>query len=93
MAIHKVCVVLDKKLGEFSVPSFLPTLGVAEREFSSICRDKNSKLYLFPLDFAFYHVADYDTESGTFTNLKKPVHIAEASNFSEVRNEKESVGG
>lgn len=76
--IRKVYSIRDAKGEIYNLPFFKNTHGEAERDFSAVCRDKNSMPGQFPEDFDLYYLGEFCDQSGTFKALDTPQHIIKA---------------
>jgi len=77
-----VCALYDKKAQCFKTPFYLPRLEMAARSLSgAVNSPEKNDLSEYPEDFALYHLATYDDETGNFRNETPPVFVAEASQF------------
>lgn len=81
MHLKPVVAVYDAKLNLFKAPYPATTKGEAIRDFGDHARDEKSKLNKHPEDFTLFHVADWDEDSGQYTNLTAPVALASALEF------------
>jgi hypothetical protein len=66
----KTCAVFDSAIQAFGQPIFVPHLGAAMRSFNDEINRKgeNNPLNQHPDDFELYFLAEYDDETGTFSN-------------------------
>lgn len=79
----KAYVVAIKDLGidEFMNPFTVGHLGLAVRHFGDECQKGDSALSQHRKEFALYHLATFDTESGQFHNQPHPELIARGSDY------------
>jgi len=73
--------IYDVKAGEYSRPVFYANDAQAIREWSDVCKEKNTMFFKHPGDFVMHCLGTFDTKSGKFEALKQPRHIAAASDF------------
>lgn len=76
--LKKVIAVYDKKACFFASPMVFDHSVQAERSFSEEVKNPNSQLGKFPEDFALYHIADFNPETGMMKPLDVPYLITEA---------------
>lgn len=72
------CSVYDMAAKRFLDPFFGPTLEFALRGFREACTTPGHQFEKFPEDYALYHVANFDPETGTLEAMV-PNKIAVAS--------------
>jgi len=72
MAILKVCSVYDSKAEAYNPPAFVPAIGLASRDFVDALTADDAKMSKHKGDFDLYHVADFDTDSGSFQSVIPP---------------------
>lgn len=77
----KMYSVRDQKGGIFHPPFFKRNLGEAQREFHRLTNNKDSMLNMFPEDYDFYFIGDYDDTHGTFKLVDTPQHLEKAINL------------
>lgn len=73
--------IMDLQVGHYAQPFYAPSHGAAIRMFADHVRDPQSMPGKHPKDFALYHLADLDDETGQFTNANTPSRIALATEF------------
>lgn len=75
MSILQVVSVFDLAMRMHGRPLFVPALGVATRSFSDeVVRVAGDNLMQqHPEDFELVHLADFDEESGTFSQVERRV--------------------
>jgi hypothetical protein len=80
--IHKVVSIFDQASLTFGRPVYVPALGSAIRSFQDEIQNNEqpSDLSRHPADFSLHHVADYDDNTGRFTNYED-VRIARGVDF------------
>ena len=83
MSKHVVCAVHDAVVGALARPFFAPTERAAVRSFvDEVRRDSpENPLHQHPEDFVLYRIADFDDESGLFTNVQPWELLAKAASF------------
>lgn len=81
MAIMKVCSVYDEKAEAYMPPSFVPAIGLASRDFSDALTNAESKMAKYKSDFSLYHVADFDTNAGSFSTIQPPRLVMKGSDI------------
>ena len=72
MATLFVCAAYDSKAESFSNPFYVPALGVATRDFTDAFTAPDSKMGKHKDDFMLYHVATFDTSTGSFESVIPP---------------------
>lgn len=77
---HKVVAVKDRMVDAFMRPFTAPALGIAIRSFQDEVNRKDSEMNKHPEDYDLFHLADWDDETGEFTNLGMPAQIAIGKN-------------
>lgn len=78
-----VVAVLDKKMGAFARPFFVPTVAMATRSFSDEVNRvaEDNQMHRHPEDFALYAVGEWYEDVGSFDNpdgVKYPRLVVEA---------------
>lgn len=68
---YLICSVKDK-LTDFKGITLEPNRDTAARSFINALKTPNSLLYANPSDFALYHIADFDSDTGVVTPLSVP---------------------
>ncbi|AXF52779.1 MAG: nonstructural protein [Microviridae sp.] len=76
--IYPIVSIRDVKTG-FLVPTWDANLEAASRGFLMAVSKSPDLMSFVPADFALYHVADFDTDSGVMHPVNPPVHIVDAS--------------
>lgn len=74
----KMYSIRDTKTETYQPPWCKSTHGEAEREFRTVCNDKNSRLNMYPEDFDLYYLGEYDDVSGKMKCEDSPQHIIKA---------------
>lgn len=74
--MKKVLAVFDKKTALYDPAGMCRTYGEATRDWDIIRKNPETKIAKFPADFDLYHIADYDEETGKYTNLNPPTQLA-----------------
>ena len=64
-----VCAVFDQCVGEFMSPFVIQTTAAAVRSFSQAVSDSTSGFAQSPRDYALFQLAEFDSETGMFSNL------------------------
>lgn len=70
--------IYDAKGEIFNTPFFKKTIGEAERDFATLCKDEKSMPGKYPDDFDLYEVGRYDDCTGKFVALETPRHLIKA---------------
>lgn len=75
MAILQVVSVFDSAMQAHGRPLFVPALGIAVRGFTDeVNRDaSDNAMHVHPEDFELVHLADFDEETGTFSQVPRRV--------------------
>lgn len=73
--------VYDTKVGAYAQPFILRSTGEALRGWIDVVNSKDTQFNKHPEDFTLFHIADYDEESGMFTNLKTPQSLGLALEY------------
>lgn len=73
--------VYDEKAQSYASPVFLAHKGLAIREFSDVCRDKNSSIYKHASDYKVYCLGEFDNVSGIIKSNVVPEFICSAVEF------------
>lgn len=81
MAKRKAFAVYDTQVGAFLAPFFLQTAGQAVRSFMDASKDPNMEFSKHPGDYTLFELAEYDEETGKFTNLPTPHSLGTALQF------------
>lgn len=78
--------VFDKTAAAYGVPFFAATAAVAQRMFGMEVNraDEKSTIYMYPDDYALYHIGEYDDATGVLTPTQ-PVKLVEGSVFVKAR--------
>jgi len=76
-----VYAVFDTKSGAFASPFVMPTHAMAIRGFADHCKDPNSMAGKHPLDFALFHIGEYEDSNGVLAPQVPPVSLGLASEF------------
>lgn len=76
--VYPVVSIRDCKTG-FMAPTLDINLDSAARAFLHALRSNSDVMAANPADFALYHIADFDTDSGLLTPVVPCVHIVDAS--------------
>lgn len=66
----QIVAVKDSAMNQFANPISVPTIGVAIRSFTDEVNraDQNNQMHQHPDDFELWHLAEFDTETGLFSN-------------------------
>lgn len=69
MTKAQVVAVKDAAMDQFANPIVVPSVGVAIRSFADEVNraEPQNQMHAHPEDFELWHLAEYDTETGTFT--------------------------
>lgn len=68
----------DSKAEIFNTPFFKNTLGEAERDFSTLCKDEKSNVFQYPEDYDLYYLGTYNNNTGCYKTLDTPQHMLKA---------------
>lgn len=79
----KIYCVHDVKAEAFMNPVYYRTKGEALRAFETTCKDSSSQFNKFPSDFTMYELGEFNEFNGSFNIHEKPLHMANASEFTE----------
>lgn len=63
--VTKMFSVYDSKAAVFSVPFFMPSIGLAIRSFTDLSNDPGTMVFKHPEDFSLFVVGEFDDEKGT----------------------------
>lgn len=78
----QVFAIRDAAMNQFMEPWNMQTLGLAIRSFGDLTEDKTRTIHAHPDDYELYHIAEWDPETGKFTNLATgPKMIARGKDF------------
>lgn len=69
----KVFSVYDSKVGVYSQPRFIPTVGAALRAWIDTVNDPSTPMHKHPGDYTFFELGEFDEETGQFSNLATPL--------------------
>lgn len=69
----KVYAVRDKRTNEYQQPVVFPHVAEVVRFFEDICRNQQSHLAKWPLDYQLDQLGEYEPKTGTFKNEWKEV--------------------
>lgn len=72
----QVFTVRDDKAEAFMNPFFMPNQALAVRSIQQCMADPEHTFARFPEDFSLYILGEYDEQSGKFTLLDAPQHMA-----------------
>lgn len=81
MAKLKVYAVMDNKVMAYEKPFFMRSRGEALRSWEEVVNDEKTQFCRHPNDFALLELAEYDEETGVFTNNSTPVNLGLAVQF------------
>lgn len=73
--ILQVFCVFDSATGTFDHPQMLHAIGEAKRAFIEVVNDPKSKLNKYPGDYSLFHLAEYNTLNGSYTNMTAPIRL------------------
>lgn len=73
--------VFDSKGEAFIPPWFLPTIGLATRQFSEAANDVNHQFCKYPGDYSLFHFGTFDVDSGHFDLLSAPTNLGLAQQY------------
>ena len=82
-----VTAVHDMKLGAHQRPIFSETVPLAERAFGDACQNAESPFFQHPQDFTLMYLAEWDQETGEFTNVTPTRSLVSASSLVPQRSE------
>lgn len=75
---HGMYSVKDKAADAFLPPFFLPTDGMAVREFMHCCGLPDHKFRLHKYDYSLYKLGEFEDGSGKVTALVEPLFMVSA---------------
>lgn len=93
MMIHNVYAVYDEASKLFKYDFKRSRHGEASRFFSDAVQSKGTELHCHPHDFSLFYLAQYDDETGRFSNLDIPERISRAIDFVGVEPKEAPNGG
>lgn len=64
MAVLKVYVVYDSKVGAYDKPFFMRSNGECLRGWETVCNDGKSMMSLYPTDYTLFESGEYDESTG-----------------------------
>ncbi|AXL14708.1 nonstructural protein [Microviridae sp.] len=73
--------VYDSKAESHLLPYHTINQALAVRHFQDACSDPDHSFHKHPEDYSLFHLGSYDDVSAKFDNLKAPLHIADARQF------------
>ena len=81
--------IFDMKMGAYLQPMFFRSEGEALRAWQDIVNDSNPNngIAKYPEDYSFYHLGNWNDESGEFTILDKPKSYGSAVGYKTVSQE------
>lgn len=70
-----VCAVYDSAVNTYGQPFFVPAVGAALRSFVDEVNRKaqDNQLNAHPEDFVLFHLADFDDETGRFSETERGI--------------------
>lgn len=71
----------DSKSEAYLQPFFMRTKAEAIRSFQSATKDTTSPFSQYPADFTLYELGEFDELSSSIVTHAKPVHLANAAEF------------
>lgn len=84
----KVFSVRDSKGGVFNAPFCKLSERDAEHDFRTLINDERSLPSQYPKDFDLYLLGEYDDQTGKFSIVSQPQHLAEGINMVRQKDEK-----
>jgi len=82
--IRSIVAVRDLALGAFLPPFFVPSVGIAVRQFGDEVGKSDSPMHGHPSDFELFHLGNFD-DGGQFEIFPQPVRLARAVDYKEAR--------
>lgn len=77
--VLKIFAVYDSKAESYMQPFFMQTAGMAIRAFAdTVNREPNSALAAHPGDFTLFQIAEYEQDTGEFTQLPAKINLGTA---------------
>lgn len=76
--LFEVVSIRDSKVTAYSQPMFFVTKGAAIRAFHDEAKRPDSQVHAHPEDFALFHIAVFDDNTGSIVSLVQPEQIAKA---------------
>ena len=73
--------IFDSKTETFGLPGYFHNKGHALRMFETKCNEQGTDLAMYPEDFSFFHVGEFDDSNGLLTPLTPPVNVGLAVEF------------
>ena len=75
---HSICAIRDSAIEAYMRPFTAQTPGQAHRLFVDEVRREGSEIGAHPEDYAIYHLADFDDNTGMITPIDPPKCIQRA---------------
>ena len=73
-----ICAIYDSKAERYIEPFTVPTVAVAEREFTRLVNTDGHQFNNYPEDYTLFHLATMDQKSGKIDVLPAPYSVATA---------------
>lgn len=81
MAKVRVFTVYDSKVGAYAAPFCMRSKGEALRSWIDVVNDPKTAFSKHPEDFCLFEVAEYDEDTGQFSNHPAPVSLGVGVEF------------
>ena len=75
--------IFDSKLGKYFAPTFMPSRGIAIRQFSDQAMDENTPIGKHPADYTLFEVGQFDDDKGVLINHEANVSLGTALEYLE----------
>lgn len=79
--VLRVFAVYDSKTEAYLQPFFMQTKGSAIRAWMDVVNDTSTQFHKHPTDFTLFEIAEYDDQTGKFTNHHTPISHGVAIEF------------
>lgn len=77
----QVFAIYDTKAGYYKQPFMMRSTGEAIRGFTDIANDNQTEIGKHPEDFGLFHLAEFDSDKGTYENKSVPVSLGLAMEY------------
>lgn len=77
----QIFAVKDTKAGTFYQPFVRTNSAVAERDFQTMCSDKNSLTGKYPEHFDLYDLGIFDERTGKMDLYESPMHVVKGTDL------------
>lgn len=79
--ILKIFAIRDIKAEAYFPPFFLPTPGLAERQFSDMVNNPDQITGKYPEDFTLYYLGEFNDHTGDINPLPEPTPLAKGKDL------------